>query len=96
MNPGQIAFLIALGAIGGYIAGRARAGRRLVDWADESAAGLPVWHWRFLTAAAVILVAVAGAWLLHPRRTAARRASRAEDTLTTPLPGWKQRGTPGP
>ncbi|WP_180931053.1 hypothetical protein [Streptomyces sp. AJS327] len=55
-----------------------------------------MWHWRFLAAAAVLLAAPAVAWLLHPRRTANRRAYRAEDTVTTPLPSWKQRGTPGP
>ncbi|MEU6929010.1 hypothetical protein AB0A05_07580 [Streptomyces sp. NPDC046374] len=87
MTPLAAAAVGAGAALAGYAVGRVRLGRRLLDWADDQT-GRPWWHPALLAASPVILGALAVLWLVRPHRAASRRTWSAEDTLTTPLPGY--------
>ncbi|WP_019548544.1 hypothetical protein [Streptomyces sulphureus] len=63
----------ALGATVGYLAGRFSVGTRLLGWAEDQCERHPMWHPGFLTAVPVLLAAIASAWVLHPKQTAANR-----------------------
>lgn len=88
--------ITAVFAVAGYWAGRIRPGRRLVDWAEDQASGPhgPAW-W---AAQGVGLVAVAGMFTVHPRRTTAnlrswRDARNQQHSSAMDIP---RRRTPAP
>lgn len=84
-----LAALLALAA--GYAIGRYRPGPRLLNWAEDSLARgrrHPGW-W---AAQVVFAVALAWAWTVHPRLTAANVRSWREDRIApAPVydPQWK-------
>lgn len=78
----------------GYAVGRARPGPRLLNWAEDAV--VPGWrHPMFWPAVPVVLLALAWAWTVHPRRTLENvRSWRAEHHLEpAPVmdPNWKNR-----
>ncbi|MFE0765419.1 hypothetical protein [Streptomyces smyrnaeus] len=77
-----------LGVAVGYLAGRCSIGTRLLDWAEDQCTG-PLWRPRFLAAVPILLVAIAAAWILHPKQTAANRRSwREQQALLAPVPSY--------
>ena len=99
MTPLLTVAALAAAGLAGYAAGRTRPLRLAVDWADDQVARRPMWSPRFWLAVPVVLAAVAGLWLVHPRRTAAnRRAFRDEQRAPVPVydPNWAARRGPYP
>ncbi|MFE3378785.1 hypothetical protein [Streptomyces anulatus] len=77
--------VVALSAIAWYCAGRYRPGTAVLRWAETQIAFRSSWSPRYWAAAPLALAAVAGAWIIHPRRTAENaRAYRRELHAITP------------
>ncbi|MFC8723695.1 hypothetical protein [Streptomyces bacillaris] len=77
--------LAVLAAIAGYCTGRYRPGTTVLGWAETQIACRSSWSPCYWAAVPLALAAVAGAWIIHPRRTARNvRAFRRELHATAP------------
>jgi hypothetical protein len=76
----------AVAAAVGYAAGRTRPGPRLLRWADRQVTAPAPPGPRLGCAVLVVLAALAAAWTLHPRRSAANVRAWRQTPARGPAP----------